>query len=174
MVDHGLGQHVDHLVAVDPPPDMDRQALPRVLVDQIQEPNRPSIVGESAHEVVRPDVIRSLRPQPHAGAVVEPQTAAWLLPLRHLQPFAAPYPLDPILAYVPACFLQLDGDASISISAILAGQCNDGPGQRVLVIPLRRLVALRAAWLVNQLARMTLARPALHGMRHSGTPPLRA
>jgi len=60
------------------------------------------------------------------------------------------------------------------MQAILAGQCDDGPGQRVLVVPLRRLIALRAAWLVNQLARMTLARPAFHGMRHSGTPPLRA
>ncbi len=50
----------------------------------------------------------------------------------------------------------------------------DGPGQRILVVPLRRLIALRAAWLVNQLARMTLARPAFHGMRHSGTPSLRA
>ncbi len=47
-------------------------------------------------------------------------------------------------------------------------------GQRVLVVSLRRLVALRAAWLVNQLARITFARPALHGMRHGGTAPLRA
>ena len=104
----------------------------------------------------------------------EPHAAAWLLPLRHLQPFASPDPLHAILAHVPPHLLQLDRDTSISIPALLAGQCNDGPGQRVLVIPLRRLVALHAAWLMNQLARMTLARPALHGMRHSGSQPLRA
>ena len=98
MVDHGLGQHIDHLVAVDPPPDMDRQALPRVLVDQVQEPHCPSIVGVGTHEVVGPDVIAMLRPQPRAGAVVEPQTSAWFLPLRHLQSFAMPFALHAILA----------------------------------------------------------------------------
>ena len=149
MVDHGLGQHIDHLVAVDPPPDMDRQALPRVLVDQVQEPHCPSIVGVGTHEVVGPDVIAMLRPQPRAGAVVEPQTSAWFLPLRHLQSFAMPYELHAILARIPPSLLQLAGDASISIPAILAGQCDDGPGQRVLVIPQRGLVALGAAWLVN-------------------------
>src|SRR5579875_3492560 len=57
---------------------MDRQALPRVLVDQVQESNRPSIMGVCTHEVIGPDVIAMLRPQPHAGAVVRSQTVAWL------------------------------------------------------------------------------------------------
>ena len=131
-------------------------------------------MGERAHEIVRPDVIPPLRPQPHARAIVEPQPATRLLLLRNLQPFAAPDPLHAILAHVPAGFLQLDGDASISIPAILAGQCDDGPGQRIFVVPLCRLVALRAAWLVNQLARMTLTCPLLPGMFHSSTAPLRA
>jgi hypothetical protein len=94
--------------------------------------------------------------------------------LRNLQPFAAPDPLHAILAYVPAAFLQLNGDASISIPAILSGQCDDGPGQRVFVVPLCWLVALRAAWLVNQLARMTLTCPLLPGVFYSGTAPIRA
>jgi hypothetical protein len=68
----------------------------------------------------------------------------------------------------------LDGDASIAVSAILAGQRNDGPGQRVFVVSLRGLIALRAAWLMNQLARMTLTRPMLFCMLYSGTAPLRA
>ena len=77
--------------------------------------------------------------------------------------------LHAILAYVPAGFLPLDGDASVSIPAILSGQCDDGPGQRVFVVPLCRLIALRAAWLVNQLARMTLTCPLLSCMLHSST-----
>jgi hypothetical protein len=91
-----------------------------------------------------------------------------------LQPFAAPDSLHTILAHVPTCLLQLNRDASISKPAVWAGQCDDGPGQRVLVVPLPRLVALRAAWLVIQLARMTLARPPLYGMLHSGTALVRA
>jgi len=85
-----------------------------------------------------------------------------------------PDPLHAILAYVPAGFLQLNSDASISIPAILTGQCDDGPGQCVFIVPLYRLVALRAARLVNQLARMTLTCPLLRGMFYSGTAPLRA
>jgi hypothetical protein len=41
---------------------MDRQALPRVLVDQVQEPHRPSIMDVGTHEVIRPDVIAMLWP----------------------------------------------------------------------------------------------------------------
>jgi hypothetical protein len=161
VLDHGLSQHVDDLVAVDPAVDMDRQALPPLLLDQVQETYRPSIVRECAHQVVGPDVIPPLRPQPYAGAVVEPQAATRLLLLRDLQPFAAPYLFHSVFAHVPSGFLQLDGDASISIPAILTGQFDDGPGQRVFLVSLCRLIALRAAWLVNQLARMTLTCPLL-------------
>src|SRR5690348_7684371 len=161
-------------MAVDSPANIDRQALPRVLIDQVQKSHCSSIMGESTHEIVGPDVIAPLRPQTHAGAVVEPQAAARLLLLRHLQPFATPDPLHAVLTHVPARFLQLDGDTSISIPAILAGQRDDSPGQRVFVVPLGGLVALRATRLVNQLARMTLTCPLLLGMLHSGTAPLRA
>jgi hypothetical protein len=150
MLDHGFGQHVNDLVAVDPASDMDRQALSRVLIDQVQQSHRPSVMRESAHEIVCPDVIAVLRPQAHAGAVVKPQPAARLLLLRYLQTFATPDSLHAILAYIPARFLQLDGDASISVPAVLVGQRDDGPGQRVFVVPLCGLIALRAAWLINR------------------------
>ena len=95
MLDHCIGQHFDDLAAVDPAPHMDRQALPRVLVDQVQKAHRPSIMGVGTHEVVGPYVIASFRPQPDAGAVVEPQATARLLLLRYLQTFAAPDPGSP-------------------------------------------------------------------------------
>jgi hypothetical protein len=101
-------------------------------------------------------------------------TPARLLFLRNLQPFAAPDPLHPILAHIPAGFLQLDRDAPIAVTTIAIGQDDDGPGQRVFIVPLCRLVALRAARLMNQLARMALTHTALLRMLHSGTPPLRA
>jgi len=61
-----------------------------------------------------------------------------------------------------------------SVATILIGQRDDSPGQRVFIVPLCRLVALRAAWLMNQLARMALTYAALLRMLHSCTPPLRA
>jgi hypothetical protein len=119
-------------------------------------------------------VILVLGPQPHARAVVEPQPSSWLLLLRNLQTFAAPDSLHSILPYVPAGFAQLDRDTSIAIPAKSLRQPDDGPGQCVFVVPLRGPVALRATWLVNQAARMTLTRSALPCMLHSGTPTLRA
>ena len=152
----------------------DRQALPRELIDQVQHPHRPSIVRKRADEVVRPDVIRPLRPQPHARSIVEPQPPARLLLLGNLQPFAAPDALHPILAHLPARLPQLDRDAAIAVAAILAGQRDDGPGQCIFVVTLCRLVALRATWLIDQLARMSLTHSMLTGMAHRTTPPLRA
>lgn len=88
VLDHGIGQHVDQLIAVNPAANMDHKTVPRVLVDQVQKTHRLSIMAVCTHEVAGPCVIQPLRPQAHLGAVVEPQTASRLL--RNLQPFAVP------------------------------------------------------------------------------------
>ena len=49
------------------------EKLTEIFIDQVQKAYRPSVVGESAHEVVRPDVIGPLRSQTQARAVVEPR-----------------------------------------------------------------------------------------------------
>src|SRR5271169_6038951 len=82
--------------------------------------------------------------------------------------------LYPVLADSPACRLQLHRDPAVAVAAILAGQRDDGPGQCIFVVTLCRLVALRAAWLLHQLARMSLAHSTLTGMAHRTTPSLRA
>lgn len=57
---------------------------------------------------------------------------------------------------------------------MLAGQCDDCPGHCVFIVPLGGLVALCAAGLIHQLARLTLTRSALLGMLHSDPTTLRA
>src|ERR1700757_4498252 len=79
-------------------------------------------------EVVRPDVILMLGPQPHARAVIEPQASTRFLLLWNLQPFAAPDPFHSILAHIPTGLMQLDRDAPITIPTKVAGQRDDGPG----------------------------------------------
>jgi len=140
------------------------------FIDQVEHANRPFIMSKGTHKVVRPDVIRSLRPKPHAGAVVESQPATRLLLLRNLQPFAPPDRFHTIFAHSRAGFAQLNRDASIAVLAISAGKCDDSQGQCVFVVPLCRLVKLRSAWLMDQFARMTL----VIGMLHGGTASLRA
>ncbi len=50
-VGHGTGQYFGHLSAVDPAPDMNREALARVCVDQVEYAHDPSIVCEGAEEI---------------------------------------------------------------------------------------------------------------------------
>jgi hypothetical protein len=120
-------------------------------------------------------VIGSLRPQPYARPVVEPQPSSWLLFLGNLQPFAAPDAFYPILAHSPARFPQRHRDAAVAVAAILAGQRDDGPGQGIFVVTLCRLVALRTPWLIHQLARSPLTDAMLFPrMAHRTTPPFRA
>ena len=104
-------------------------------------------------------MIGALGTQPHARAIVEPQPAPWLLSLRNFQPFAPPDALYPIVANPPSRTLQQRRNATIAI----------------FVVSLYRSVALRAAWLVHQVARSSLA-DSMHaaGMADRTTPSLRA
>lgn len=123
-----------------------------------------------ADEVIAPHMARMCWPEPRARAVVEPQPSSWLLPLRELQPFATPDPLDSVLVHLPACTLQQRCDPAISVASILTGKCNDGLSQAIFVFAPCRPVALRASGLPQQKARMPLTRATLTGMAHRTAP----
>jgi len=65
-------------------------------------------------------------------------------------------------------------DAAISIPSILAGRRDDRLRQRIFVLSLCRLVALRAAWLIHQPARTPLAQALFLSMVRRTAPTLRA
>ena len=79
------------------------------------------IMRAYADEVVTPDMVRMCRPEPHARAIVEPQSPAWLLLLWNLQPFTTPDPLDSVLAHLPASMLQQRCDPAIAVTSVLLG-----------------------------------------------------
>ena len=53
---------------------MDGQTLPGILIHHCQETNGFAVTGTKGHKVVCPDVVPSLWPQPHAGAVSKPES----------------------------------------------------------------------------------------------------
>ena len=53
---------------------MDGQTLPGILIHHCQETNEFAVTGTKGHKVVCPDVVPSLCPQPHAGAVSKPES----------------------------------------------------------------------------------------------------
>lgn len=61
-----LNPVVDPPVSVDLLPDLDRPALPRVLIDQVQEPHRTSILGVGHSGSHRRRCVGDARPQPYA------------------------------------------------------------------------------------------------------------
>ena len=133
-----------------------QQRLARMFIDQVQRTRHAAVMCAHADEVIAPYMVGMRRPQPHTRSVVEPQTTARLLLLWHLQALTSPDPLHAVPAHLPTCSNQKRRDAAIAITAVLAGQCDDRLRQLVFIRPLRRPIALRAAWLLRQTARSPL------------------
>ena len=101
---HHIRQRLDHLVTSQPSGHTDRQALPRIFVDEHQQPQRSSVVGHGTHEVVAPHLVDTFGPQPHTRSIVQPQAPSWPLFLRHFQSLSPPDPLHPIRPHLQARF----------------------------------------------------------------------
>src|SRR5271155_5002348 len=154
--EHHIRQRLDDLITPKSSSYSNRQALPRVFIDHRQHADRSALMGHRTHEVIAPDVIRSLWPQPHARTVIEPEPSPWFLLLGYLQPFATPDALHSIFPHLPACRPQQRRDPPVAVTAILTGQGNDRLGQRIFIHSLDRHVALRSTPLIHQPAGMPL------------------
>ena len=104
--EHDVGHDLQYAEAVDPARHPDGQAFAGELIDQGHQPELAAIVGLGLHEVVAPHVIASLRPEPDAGSIVEPEPAAWPLFFGYFKPLTAPDPLHAIAAHVPPGIVQ--------------------------------------------------------------------
>jgi len=120
------------------------------LVDDVKHANPAPFMSAVLDEVVGPDVVAVLGPEPDAGAVVQPKAAALWLPGRNLQPLASPDPLDPLVIDEPAGLAQQLGDLAIAIAAIEPGQVDDVDGQLLFIITAVRDLALRRAMLTER------------------------
>jgi hypothetical protein len=119
-------------------------------------------MGAVLDEVVGPDVVRTLGPQPEARPVRQPEPAALGLLLRHLQPLAAPDPLHPLVVDHPARGrAQQLGDLAVAVAAVPARQLDDVGGEPFLVLPAPRKLALRRAVLAERSAHAALGDPEL-------------
>jgi hypothetical protein len=107
-------------------------------------------MGAVLDEVVGPDVIAVLGPEPDTGAVVEPEATPPGLPGRNLQPLASPDPLDPLVVDEPAGPAQQLGDLAVAVAAIVSGQLDDVSDQPLFIITALRDLALRRAMLAER------------------------
>src|SRR5918994_4974333 len=150
--DEEVGQHVDHVDPLELAGDPDGQALARELVDDVEHPDLPPVMGSGLDKVVGPDVVRVLRPKPNARSVVEPEAAPLRLLGRHLQPLPPPDPLDPLQVHPPASSPQHGGDPPIAVAAVLDGKGDNVGREPLLVVRGGRDLALRRAVLSEHTA----------------------
>ena len=118
------------------------------LVEHVEHPVLATIVGAILDEVVGPDMIALLRPQPDARSVGQP--------MRDLQPLALPDTLDPLVVDCPARLAQQRGDLAIAIAAVLPSKLDNIGGETLLVLTIARDLALRRAMLPERRTGATL------------------
>jgi hypothetical protein len=150
-----LRQLVEHVYCLDLPVDPDLEALPAILVDDVQHAQRSPVAGPLGHKIVTPDVVPVLRTQPDAGSVVQPQAAAFGLSLRYFEPFLAPETLHPLVVHSPTVLTEQRRDPPIAVAAVLAGQSNDLVPQCVFICLDHPCASLRRPWLFQSPAHTT-------------------
>jgi hypothetical protein len=154
--DEEVRQNVDYIDCFELAGDTDRQAFVGELVEHVEHPILASIVGAVLDEVVGPDMIAVLRPQPDARSVGQPEPAALGLLLGDLQPLASPDTLDPLVVDCPARLAQQFGDLAIAIAAVLPSKLDNIGRQTLLVLTTARDLALRRAVLPERRTGATL------------------
>ena len=63
MLHEQIGEHREHVIALELTLDMDRQAFPAMLVDDCEHPERLPIMGAIRDEVIAPDMAAITRSQ---------------------------------------------------------------------------------------------------------------
>ena len=141
--DEQVGERLEHVGCAEPPGHDQREAFPRVLIDDRQDLQRPSIVCAFCHEIVGPDVVAVLGATAEARAVGEPQASPFRLFLRDFQALASPESFHAFMIHSPALAPQERRDASIAVSPILRRQLDQPRDQAGLVVGHTAVVPLR-------------------------------
>ena len=72
MLQHRISNGVQDVTGAQLALHFDGQAFAGVLIDERQHAERPSIMRAILDEVVGPDMVLVLWPQPHAGPIIQP------------------------------------------------------------------------------------------------------
>ena len=93
-----------------------------------------AVTGTKGHKVVCPDVVPSLWPQPHAGAVSKPESTTLGLFGWYFESSPSPDSLHPLVVHSPSLPLQHGSHPPVPIPSIPTGQPNHRHRQGLLVV----------------------------------------
>jgi hypothetical protein len=120
------------------------------LVDDVEQANLASVMGALLEEVVRPDVIGALGPQPDARSIGQPQVGALGLPGGDFSaPRVARFARRVVIDQPPGAAQQL-GNLAVAVAAVLPGQLDDVGGQPGFILTALRDLAMRRAMLAER------------------------
>jgi hypothetical protein len=68
-----IRERVKYIIGLDLPSHYNRQRLPRVLLDNGQNLNCPSVLCPIHHKIIRPDMVAMRGPEADTGALIEPE-----------------------------------------------------------------------------------------------------
>jgi len=123
-------------------PHINSQAFSGIFIKNGQQTEAPPIPRPCMNEVVAPHMIPVLRAKPDAGAIIQPQSSTFRLPLRYLQAFAKPDTLYSFVIDLPSFPTEQCGDAAVTIPAIPGRQLYDPLGQHPFVIRFMCIIAM--------------------------------
>jgi len=152
MMDEQLAQRVENVPRVEFPRHTDRQALAGEFIDHTQHAKHLAVMCAVLDEIVRPDMALVHRPQPDAGTIIQPETAAFRLFHWNLEPFTPPDAIDALLIHMPAVSPQQGRDPAVAIPAKPLCQGDDGRCQHILVVARNAWFALGRAVLADHTA----------------------
>ena len=122
---HEVSQDGENALAVHATRNLDRQALTRELVDHGEHTELTPFPGAVLHEVISPDVVGTLGPEPYARTVIQPEPTALRLFLGNTKALPPPDPSNTLVVQMPAVAPEQCGNPPIAVATILAGKLND-------------------------------------------------
>jgi len=109
-----LTQHFHDIERTRPSLELQRQALPRELIHHRKDLDPPTIRRPVVHEVVRPHVIRMLRPPTNDPVRRAPHPTTRAPTLRNSKILTPPQTMEPLVVHPPALLSQKNRDAAIA------------------------------------------------------------
>jgi hypothetical protein len=101
------------------------EALSTEFVDNRQYLDWTTVVGPVCHEIIGPDMVAMGGPEPDTRPIVEPETSAFGLLLRNLQPLLAPDAFHPLMIDPPNLSSEQCRNPAIAVAPISLGKLDN-------------------------------------------------
>ncbi len=120
-----LREAMEHIIGAQLSFNHNGEALSTEFVDNREHLDWTTVMSAVCHEIVGPDVVAMGGPEPDTGPIVEPQTSAFGLLLRNLQPLLAPDAIHPLVIDPPTLSSEQCRNPAIAVAPLPFGKLDN-------------------------------------------------